>query len=119
MKFDIFGWLFIIFRIIDGWSYRLQAEKIKKIRIANGHSRKSANLHILIDSFMIWYAWFHIHDFYMTVAMIINTLFVMYYWNTIRTYYPYRKRGLVNFKKPSIFMYTYNSLLPNKFRKKL
>ena len=116
---DIFGWLLIYIRFVDGWTYKILADKIKKVGLANGHSRKAANLHILINLWMVLYFIFHTHDIYMAIAMAINTGFVVYYWNIIRIFYPYKFRGLTNFKKPSLIKYTINSLMPNKFRKKL
>ena len=116
---DIFGWVLIYVRFLDGWTYKLLADKIKKIKLSNGHSRKAANLHILIDLIMVIYFIFHTHDIYMAIAMVINTGFVVYYWNIIRIFYPYRMRGCLNFSRPSILVYLVNSLMPNKFRKKL
>jgi len=115
---DIFGGLLILTSIGDALKYTIQANKIRKTQTAKSMSRRFINLALLNDFVKLGYG-FVIKDlFIITSSMLalvcMTDLFWQIYW-----WYPYRKRGLINFRRPSIFIYLINSLTPNNRRKRL
>jgi len=115
---QIIGVLLIITGIFDAIKYIWEAKKIAEVGTAKGHSRKFINMALTNDLMRITYS-ILIVDFYL---MFINAiaLFCMFkLWYTIYLYYPYKQRGLVGFKKPNVFLYMINSILPNTIRKRL
>lgn len=115
---QIIGVLLIITGIFDAIKYIWEAKKISEVGTAKGHSRKFINMALTNDLVRITYS-ILIVDFYL---MFINAiaLFCMFkLWWTIYLYYPYKNRNLLNWKRPNVFLYTLNSILPNSLRKKL
>jgi hypothetical protein len=66
----------------------------------------------LIYGVVIW-------DFYIILTSVLALVTMIYMWWQIYKFYPYKKRGLIHFRKPNIFIYVINSLLPNSLRRKL
>lgn len=108
----------------DAIKYHWQTKAIKKVGIAKGHSRKFINAALHNDHVKILYL-FLIGvlnlklDLYLIFAAILAVIFMTELFFIIYKYYPYRMRGCPNFRRPDIFIYFINSLLPNKIRKKL
>ncbi len=115
---DIFGIIFIITSYFDAVKYLWQARAIKRVGTAKGQSRKFINAAIFNDLAKLSYS-ICIKDLFVFASSIIALMTMLYCWATIYIYYPYRKRGLINFKRPNIFIYLINSLLPNSIRKRL
>lgn len=115
---QIIGILLIITGIFDAWKYTWEAGKIKSVGTAKGHSRKFINMAITNDLVRIIYSVL-LQDAYL---MFINAiaLFCMFkLWWSIYLYYPYRNRTQYGFKRPNVFLYIVNSILPNSIRKRL
>jgi hypothetical protein len=115
---ELFGSLLIGTSILDALKYSLQAQKIAKIGTAKGQSRKFVNFAILNDIVKLFYG-IIILDWYIIISSLLAIgcmfhLFFITYW-----FYPYRCRGLIGFRKPSILLYTVNSILPNRLRRRL
>lgn len=115
---DIIGGLLIITSLFDAWKYIWQGEAIKKVGIAKGHSRKFINAAIFNDIVKLGYG-VVILDIFIISSSILALITMGYNFYIIYRYYPYRCRGLHGFKRPNLFAYFLNSLIPNKFRKKL
>ena len=115
---NIVGILLIITGIFDAWKYTWEAKKIKQVGTAKGHSRKFINMAVTNDLVRITYSLI-IMDLYLIFINSIALACMINLWITIYRFYPYRMRGCPNFKKPNIFLYLINSLLPNQIRKKL
>ena len=115
---NIIGILLIITGIFDAWKYIWQSRKIIHVGTAKGHSRKFINMAITNDLIRITYSLI-IQDKYLIGINIIALMCMINLWFTIYTHYPYRYRNLLNWKRPSLFLYIINSLLPNKIRKHL
>jgi hypothetical protein len=103
---------------INGIRYFWSAQKIREVKTAKSHSRKSMNVGIGDDLIKFLYGLVRL-DLYIISSTITSLIFMIYKWFTIYRYYPYRKRGLINFKRPSLLKYFINSLIPNKKRKRL
>lgn len=115
---NFFGWLLVFTGILDAAKYALQGYKISKAKSAKNFSRQFMNFALSNDLVKLAYGVI-IQDFYIILTSILALVTMIYMWWQIYLHYPYRKRGLIHFKRPSIFIYIVNSLLPNRLRKRL
>lgn len=115
---NIFGVLLIITGLFDAAKYALQGQKIAKAKSAKNFSRRFINYALINDLVKLVYG-FVITDIYIVLTSILALVTMIYMWYQIYLWYPYRCRNLLNFKRPNIFLYTLNSILPNRIRKKL
>lgn len=118
MHKEILGIILIVTGLFDAWKYAWQGQKIKQTKTAKGQSRKFLNAAIVNDGVRITYA-IVISDIYILLSSLLAMSTMLYcYWITY-LYYPFKKRGLINFKRPNVFLYIINSILPNSIRKRL
>jgi len=115
---QIFGALLVFTSIFDAIKYSLQAYKIRKIKNAKAMSRKFINFAIMNDIVKLFYG-IIIVDYYIIVSSLLALICMFDLFYSIYMWYPYRMRGCANFKKPNVFLYTINSILPNRIRKRL
>lgn len=115
---DIIGALLVITSIGDALKYSIQALKIRQNQSSKNISRKFLNFAILNDIVKLGYGCVLI-DWYIIISSLlaIVCMFHMYYEQYI--FYPYRYRNLLHWKRPNIFVYIINSILPNRLRKHL
>jgi len=114
----IIGILLIITGLFDAYKYSFQAQKIIKVGTAKGQSRKFINCAVINDIVRMTYA-IVIKDLYLLAINTIAFGCMVYLLVITYLYYPYRGRGLNNFKRPNFILYFINSLLPNRIRKRL
>ena len=113
------GMIFIVTGYFDAIKYIWEARAIKKARTAKGHSRKFINVAILNDIVKLTYGCLLV-DFYIVVSSVIALGCMTYMFIQLYYYYPYRHYPrMQSIIRPSIFHYTWNSILPNKIRKRL
>lgn len=115
---DIFGGLVIITSLFDAWKYIWQSQAIRKIKTAKGHSRKFLNAAIFNAIAKLLYG-IILFDIFIVISSTLAVSTMIYNYFTVYKFYPYRCRGLTGFKRPSIFIYMINSLLPNRLRRRL
>jgi len=115
---EYIGYFLIFGGLFDSWKYIWQANSIIKVRLAKGHSRKFLNAAIFQDLIKLIYG-ITIHDIFITISSILALITMSYCWYIVFKFYPYRYRSLMNFKRPNIFVYFINSILPNRMRKRL
>lgn len=115
---NIVGFFLILGGILDAIKYTWHIQAIRKIRTASGHSRKFANAAITQDLIKLVYG-FVIRDVFIIISTIFALITMTMYFYTIYKYYPYRNRKRPHFKRPNIFIYTMNSLIPNRLRQRL
>lgn len=115
---NAFGILLIGTGILDAAKYALQGHKIQIAKSAKNFSRQFMNFALGNDLIKLAYG-IIIWDFYIVLTSVLALVTMIYMWYQIFLWYPYRKRGLINFKRPNIFIYVINSLLPNSLRRKL
>src|SRR3989304_7303120 len=101
---DIIGGFLIITSILDAWKYIWQAKSIIRIGTARGHSRKFINAAILNDIIKLSYG-IIIFDIFIILSSILALGTMSFLFCIIYKYYPYKYRGLQNFKRPNIFLY--------------
>jgi hypothetical protein len=115
---ECIGFLLIITSLFDAWKYIWNANAILKIGTSRGHSRKFILVAIGNDLIKMLYGMV-ILDIFIIVSSIfaLGTMSYMFYIQYIT--YPYKKRGLKNFKRPNIILYILNAIIPNTIRKHL
>lgn len=114
----IIGYLLIITSVFDAIKYSIQAAKIRKTKTAKSQSRKFINFAIINDIVKLVYG-FVIMDWFIIISSLLAIGCMLDLWYTTYIFYPYRGRGLNGFKRPSLYVYLINSLLPNKTRRRL
>lgn len=115
---DIVGGILVITGIFDAIKYTIQASKIRKEQTAKSMSRKFINFALLNDFVKLIYGLIII-DWFIIISSVLALICMFDLFFTIYWFYPYRKRGLINFKRPNIFVYIINSILPNQIRRRL
>lgn len=115
---EIVGSLLVFTSIFDALKYSVQARKIQKEKSAKSMSRRFINFAINNDLIKLIYG-FVISDLFIITSSILALICMIDLWWQIYIYYPYRMRGCINFKRPNVFLYTINSILPNRIRKRL
>lgn len=115
---EIVGIALIITGLFDSWKYVWQSQKIIRTKCAKGQSRKFINVAIFNDMVRIIYALI-IMDWYILATSLFVFFCMIHLLVITYIYYPYRHRGLINFKRPNFILYFINSLLPNRIRRKL
>jgi hypothetical protein len=115
---DIVGSVLVVTSIFDAIKYTLQANKIRHTKNAKSQSRKFINFAIVNDIVKFYYGVI-ILDWFIIVSAILAIICMLDLWITTYRFYPYKMRGCLNFKRPSVFIYLVNSILPNRLRKRL
>jgi len=109
----------LITGILDSYKYKLQAQKIARLKTSGQISRASLVYSFLHKVPLLLYVWLAFNDTILTItcSIAIYTMLEAFYYTYM--YYPYRNRGLKNFKKPTLFKFTKDIFFPNKHGKKL
>jgi len=115
---NLFGNLLIFTSIFDALKYSIQANKIRKVKSAKSMSRRFINWAMSNDIIKLIYG-IIIRDIYIVLSSLLSLICMIHLWIVIYLYYPYKHRGLVNFKRPNVLLYLINSLIPNSIRKRL
>ena len=115
---NVFGNILIFTSIFDAIKYTVQARKIQQIKSAKTMSRRFINWALSNDIIKLIYG-IIIGDLYIILSSLLSLICMTHLWIVIYLYYPYKHRGLVNFKRPNVFLYFINSLIPNSLRKRL
>lgn len=116
---EILRWAVLLASIVDSYKYKFLTNKISRLKSSREVSRKFINVSIFHKILLLIYSLIILKDWVITWSCIIaiyTSLEAFYY---VYLFYPYKMRGLKNFKRPSILEYTLNSILPNKNRKRL
>jgi hypothetical protein len=115
---QIFGALLIFTSVFDAIKYSIQAKKIVHVQTAKSMSRRFINWAMMNDIVKLIYG-LMIVDVYIILSSILALVCMTHLWIVIYMYYPYRMRGCPNFKRPNVFYYLINSIVPNRIRKRL
>ena len=116
---DILRYSLFIMGVWDSFKYKIMSNKIARLKSGKEHSRTFINGSIMYRILLWLYAWLVLKDWVITWTCVIALFTLIEAWHTLYLYYPYRGRGLNNFKRPSMIKYAINSLLPNQIRKRL
>jgi len=115
---QLFGGLLIFTSIFDALKYYIQARKIQRAKSAKLMSRRFINWAMSNDIVKLVYG-IIIMDWYIILSSLLALICMAHLWVVIYLYYPYRHRGLVNFKRPNVILYLINSIIPNSIRRRL
>jgi hypothetical protein len=115
---NIFGVLLIATSILDALKYELEARRIIEAKTSKNRSRKFINWALLNDVIKFGYG-IVILDFYIILTSVLSLITMCRMFYAQYLFYPYKYRGLTNFKRPSLFVYIINSWMPNSLRRKL
>jgi len=115
----IFGILLVTTGLFDCLKYSWQAKKIRALQSAKGHSRKFINAALINDLVRFLYFICVNRDIYLMLVTVMALYCMLDMFWAIYIHYPYKQRGLNNFKRPNIILYTINSFLPNRIRRRL
>lgn len=115
---EILGGVLILTSIFDAIKYYWDAQKIREVGTARGHSRKFLNAAIINDFIKLLYG-IVIMDAFIIISSILALITMIYDFWTVYIFYTYRGRGLNNFRRPGLMLYILNSFLPNKLRRHL
>jgi hypothetical protein len=115
---DVFGLLLIFTGVFDAVKYSLQAFKIQKVQSAKAQSRKFVLMAIGNDLVKTVYS-ILIMDAYIFISSVLALVCMLHLWIVVYQWYPYQWRHLRHFKRPNIFVFTWNAILPNNVRHKL
>lgn len=116
---NILRWGVLIFGILDAYKYKYMADKIVRLKSSKGTSRKFLNISIVYRILLFLYSFYILNDWSIFWGCVIAlfTLSEVYYYGYI--HYPYKYRGLRNFRRPPLLKYIWNSIVPNKYAKRL
>ena len=114
LRYSLFG-----MGIWDAYKYKIMSNKIAKLKSSREHSRTFLNGSIIYRILLWLYAWVVLEDWVITWTCVIALFTLLEAFVIMYNHYPYKGRGLKNWKKPSLLKYTINSLLPNHIRKRL
>ena len=104
--------------IFDAIKYIWESQAIIKVKTSKGHSRKFINAAIINDVVRIVYLFsMDKLDWYLMISALAAILCMAYMYYQVYRFYPYKTypKG----KKPNIFLYMWNSFLPNNLRPRL
>ena len=116
---EILRWSLLIMSILDSYKYKLISNKISKLKSSKEHSRTFLNVSIGYRVLLLAYSFFVLKDWVLIWSCIIALYTLVEAFYTMFQHYPYKTRKLKNFKRPSLWKYTINSLIPNHIRKRL
>jgi hypothetical protein len=115
---ETFGILLILTGCFDALKYSLQAFKIQKVQSARAQSRKFVLMAIGNDLIKTVYSVL-ILDIFIFVSSVLALGCMLHLWYVVYLFYPYKYRGLSHFKRPSLWKFTINAMIPNRFRERL
>lgn len=115
---QVFGTLLLVTSVFDALKYSLQARKVVHVGTAKSMSRNFINWALMNDIVKLLYG-IMIIDMYIILSSVLALVCMIHLWIVVYIYYPYRMRGCPNFKRPPVFLYFVNSIIPNRIRKRL
>ena len=116
---DILRYSLFIMGVWDAFKYKIMSNKMARLKSSKAHSRTFLNGSIFYRILLWLYAWIVLEDWVIKWTCVIALLTLGEAWYIMYMTYPYKGRGLNNFKRPSMLKYAINSLLPNHIRKRL
>ena len=116
---EILRYSLFIMGVWDSFKYKIMSNKMAKLKSGKEHSRTFLNGSIIYRVLLWLYAWLILKDWVITWTCVIALFTLAEAWYTLYIFYPYKTRGFKNFKRPSIWKYFWNSILPNHVRTRL
>ena len=119
MGMEILKYTVLLTGMLDSYKYKLQAQKVCRLKSSGQISRLSLLYAIIHRMPLLLYVWLALGDNILIIisCIALYTMIEAFYY--VYAFYPYRSRGLKNFKKPSIFLFIKDTITPNKYGKRL
>ena len=105
--------------MLDSYKYRFLTMKISRLKSSREISRKFLNASILSRSVLLLYVSLVLRDWTLTCVSVVALYTMCEAFYYVYKFYPYRNRGLKNFKRPPILEYFKHSIRSPKNRKRL
>lgn len=115
----IFSIAVFIAGILDAFKQRFLTKKVLRYKSTKGVSRMFINVSIFHKILLTAWAVFYLHDWVVSISSLVALVTTLELWWVTFLNYPYIGRGRFGFKRPNIFYYVYNSLLPNVIAKRI
>ncbi len=109
----------LITGFMDAYKYKMMAQKVSRLKASGQISRAFLLWSIINRVILLLYVWLLLGDKILitTCVIALYTMAEAFYY--VYIHYPYRNRGLNNFKKPSVYAFIKDIYFPNKYGKKL
>lgn len=114
-----FGLIVLIAGIGDSYKYRLLSNKIKRLSSSRGVSRQFINIAIFHKVILSIWAIFYLKDWVVAISSLLALYTSLELWYYCYINYHFFGKGRFGWKRPNIFKYIWNSLLPNKITPKI
>lgn len=111
--------LVFITGMLDSYKYRFLTMKISRLKSSREISRKFLNASLLSRIVLLLYVSLVLNDWTLTCVSVVALYTMMEAFYYVYKFYPYRNRGLKNFKRPSMWVYFKNSIRSPRDRKRL
>lgn len=104
---------------MDAYKYKLMTQKVARLKASGQIPRKFLVWSIANRIVLLLYVWLELNDWILitTSAIALYTMLEAFYY--VYDYYPYRNRGLKNFKKPSMWIFIKDIFSKNTYGKRL
>lgn len=113
------GTLLVVTGFFDAIKYHWESTKIRLCKTSKGHSRKFIIAALVSDIVKIAYG-LMLQNWYLILSALFACVFMCEMFWVIYKHYPYQTYPRqVKVKRPGLFIYILNSLVPNKYKKSL
>lgn len=116
---EILKYVVLITGIFDAYKYRLQAIKVCRLKSSREISRMSLMYAIFHRIPLLVYVWLILNDKILIIISCMALYLMLEAFYYVYNFYPYRNRGLKNFKKPSMWIFLKDIFSKNKYGKRL
>lgn len=116
---QIFGLFVLFFGLLDAYKYKLITNKVKKYKSSRGQSRLATNYAVIHKILLAIWSIFYLKDWVVATSALLALYTSVELWYEIYLNYPYKYRGLNNFKRPNTLTYFINSWYPNRKKYRL
>ena len=111
--------LVLVFGFMDAYKYKLMTQKVGRLKASGQIPRKFLVWSIANRIVLLLYVWLELNDIILITTSVIALYTMLEAFYYVYEYYPYRCKGLKNFKKPSIWKFTKDIFSNNKHGKRL
>lgn len=116
---EILKYAVLITGIFDGYKYRLQAIKVCRLKSSREISRMSLMYAIFHRIPLLLYVWLVLNDKILIIISCMALYLMIEALYHVYAYYPYRGRGLKNFKRPPMWAFVKDIFIKPKYGKRL
>ena len=105
--------------ILDSYKYKLMTQKVSRLKASGQISRKFLVWSIINRVVLLLYVWLKLNDWVLILTSIIALYTMLEAFYYVYEFYPYRNRGLKNFRKPSMWVFIKDIFSKHTYGKRL